>query len=319
MHEPQEVHYGESCVRDVATGQLRPSIPFSTNSPTLLYKHSGVKQFMNATALGTNQNDLVHDKGSLNHIIKNEKFFCSNQSAVVRLVTDEGYGSAFFVSPTILCTTRHCTAAQRESGTPMTICTSIQSSKGVDDVDHFLVTALVPDQDWYNFHHKTPRVFDIDPSVSSTSRELNYQCDVDFLLVQGYTHKGNYFTPMSTVHERDPIAVMGYPGVPNSTWLNDFGMKITAVSTAFCHFDQRAISPGNILAINERVLCHTASTLPGNSGGPIIPLEDSQKLLFCGIHTECWKGLTYNFGVSVTHPYFVKMYQQYVVPTLQQQ
>jgi hypothetical protein len=61
------------------------------------------------------------------------------------------------------------------------------------------------------------------------------------------------------------------------------GVKLGALQTAFRYFDQKSLHPGCILASNGRIFSHTASTLPGDSGGPVLLFDPLKPPTFCGV------------------------------------
>jgi len=78
-------------------------------------------------------------------------------------------------------------------------------------------------------------------------------------------------------------------------------------------FGSRHVAPGGLMGTNGRLLAHSASTLKGFSGGPIV---DPAGFYFGGVHIEGWKDVAWNLAVSVSHPIFRKAYDHFVVPSL---
>jgi len=120
-----------------------------------------------------------------------------------------------------------------------------------------------------------------------------------------------------------PIAVLGYPGRPSlkhreKNYYTRHNIGPSKIDQAFNHsFGCKHIACGVVQHVDEvfgRVFTATATTLPGSSGGPVVPLADPTS--FCGIHIEGWTDVNYNVAVSVHHPNFVVVYASFVVPAL---
>lgn len=82
-----------------------------------------------------------------------------------------------------------------------------------------------------------------------------------------------------------------------------------------------------MLAQNGRLIAHSASTLKGSSGGPLV---DPDTLMFVGIRMclrinyssnvwldiEGWADVNWNLAVDASHPAFINAYRQIVLPAL---
>jgi hypothetical protein len=116
------------------------------------------------------------------------------------------------------------------------------------------------------------------------------------------------------------------------------------LEATFQMFHVKHVAVGTVVGYDNvfnRLFTINATTLPGESGGPVVPLSDPTT--FCGIRMflsvvciiifflliafvcsiltlyvdiKGWPDANYNVSVSVHHPHFVVSYARYVVPHL---
>jgi len=161
-------------------------------------------------------------------------------------------------------------------------------------------------------------VIDHDPAEGSIA-----QCDFAFLQVIGYQSPVSSLAyDMRITHFNSyakDIAAIGYPGSYTTGNLQKESIKHLhlghpSILAAFGNeTGTKQIAPGEKMKDNGRILAHSASTLKGSSGSPIV---DPTNMHFVGIHIEIWDDVEWNLAISTRHPVFQRAYRQFVYPTL---
>lgn len=166
---------------------------------------------------------------------------------------------------------------------------------------------------------------DADPSQINIRRCAQTQCDFNFGQLQ-HPVDNQFLIPYSgDITPGMPIAAFGYPGLPPrkslaqraTSYYTIHKISPAQLEATFQMFHVKHVAVGTVVGydnIFNRLFTINATTLPGESGGPVVPLSDPTT--FCGIHIEGWPDANYNVSVSVHHPHFVVSYARYVVPHL---
>jgi len=238
----------------------------------------------------------------------------------VLIITNDGVktGSAFFVSPTVLCTAGHVGYANYPK-----LFTTARLASSVEQIKLEGGALIVNElgKDWVYAEKATEKlavrldrdpVCDHDPADGSIA-----QCDFAFLQVVDY--QSTVFLYPDFNNDAKAIAAIGYPGgYPESSLqkssLKHLHLSHSSILAAFGNeTGTKHIAPGKFLQDNGRILAHNASTLKGSSGSPIV---DPTNMHFVGIHIEGWDDVEWNLSVSTRHPVFQRAYRQFVYPTL---
>jgi len=277
----------ETLVIDSATGAYRPAFPIS-NAGALDHSHTGPFATQNDYVTVVNQAQIVitasHSVGSLD--------------------TDRTLGTAFYVSPTILCSARHNLFAPKTSKTvtgPRKFSTDCNAvNPAINTVVQLQDLDAIPDEAirgkfW-------DKIIDIDPLDTS-----NQVYPSDFVFLRAPIASAHYLLPQTQLPNY--VAVIGYPSdIPPGL----FKQVMTAFNS---ELGTKNACPASILRNDNRILAHNASTVKGVSGGPLVDVNTGH---FVGIHTtgSSEGDYTHNVAVSVLHPVFKLMYKELVLPTL---
>jgi len=212
-------------------------------------------------------------------------------------------GTAFYVSPTILCTARHNLFVKSDSVRAKgdllftTKCNFLNSKpdKIVVQLDYDEAIRKKVDDD----------LADKDPFKGGGMSRL-----IDFVFLRSSVESKHYLLPQANLPPY--VTTLGYPGETKHTpETTRFGFPIyEAFHGQFYH---KHASPGGIISSNGRVLAHSCSTNPGVSGGPVV---DPTTCRFVGVHTIGPVSMEHNLAYSVQHPVFKKLYRALVYPEL---
>jgi len=259
---------------------------------------------------------------SFNKVGQAADHFIAHRNVVgkVFVMDSQKAGTAFFVSPTILCSAGHVAYAPgpkkfttlRDAVTPDWL-----PRGNLYDVEEVGKAEIQQQKET----EKLAARLDLDPMRDETyyagvAPEHITQLDYGFLRVRDYQSPEYYF-PLFTSQEVD-VAVVSYPGSYDENSLerlaNLHHVGHPSIYHAFRNeMGRKHIAPGSIVRTNNRIVAHSASTLRGSSGGPLLV---AGSLGFVGIHIEGWDDVNYNLAVSVKHRAFQDAYNQFVVPTL---
>jgi len=280
-----------------------------------------------------NKDLIFHEKQSFEMLLAYQKELVPLSEAVVRTYSGAqfaGLGSAFWVSPTILATANHCV-----DGDVLVLPGEVYapSHKNFFPQQKFKATPLISHDELKKIieQHES-EYFDLALASKGIRRNLA-QADFQFLQVENYVYKGPFLRPYSGKIQTDQrICLVGYPAKPKLDWCTKYSVSFDELSSSFGDaWYTRTFSPGSILAAGPRVLCHTATSLKGCSGGPLVvlppnprPKEEGEDwpsavpfpFEFCGIHTEGWVDTNHNIAISTLDPSWITMYIKHVVPTL---
>lgn len=307
---PRESPFSEVFVIDAKAESITPSLPFL---PKGLVKLHASKFFVPGASGHYEAFKTVAD---------NEHQILPYFPAIgkVLIIDKDGVkaGTAFFVSPTVLCTAGHVGYANAPK-----LFTTARVASSVEQINleggAFPVDEL--GKDWVNTEKANERLalrLDRDPLVDHDPVDGSIaQCDFAFLQVVDY-QSPIFFYPEFNNEAKDIVAI-GYSGSYSETSLQKSSIKKLhlghpSILAAFGNeLGTKHVAPGGILANNGRILAHSASTLIGSSGGPIV---DPTNMHFVGIHIEGWDDVEWNLAVSTHHPLFQRAYRQFVYPTL---
>jgi len=315
MSEPEQPSpFSELFIVDSIAQDVVPSLPF--------YKHSlGIKHAFKFLVQGQSSHyesfiaARQNEKKILAHYTSVGKVFATIEGEV--LVKS---GSAFFVSPTVLCTAGHVGYIPQsvKSFTFARHAPSEESIQGQGDDSIYRVSEL--GTDWVQERRAEEILaarLDRDPLVDVIYPGIA-QCDFAFLRVHDYVSP-TFLFPSFNYEGVTNIVAIGYPGSYSDSALEKPSMKALhrgrpSISAAFANdMGSKHVGPGRILKDNGRILAHDASTLRGSSGGPIV---DHDTMQVVGIHIEGWKDVEWNVAVSTRHPVFQRAYREFVYPTL---
>jgi len=247
---------------------------------------------------------------------------------VGRIFTHDGRGTGFYVAPDIVASAYHVLSSDllvapffttHHMAPSRDIVIRRDRNEGTS-FDKLLIS--VEEHKWLCATDKKLFVNDADPSQKSIRRLANTQNDFNFAFTS--KHSPRFLTPYpGDIVPAMPVAVLGYPGLPAqktlaeraSSYYTIHKISPSKLETVFQLFNVKHIACGAVKDVDttfNRLVTITASTLPGESGAPVVPLADPTT--FCGIHIEGWPDANYNISVSVHHPNFVVQYVLHVVP-----
>ncbi|KAI8908289.1 hypothetical protein DFJ77DRAFT_513701 [Powellomyces hirtus] len=248
------------------------------------------------------------------------------------------HGTAFYVSPTIVQTARHNIQPMGNvSATRLKFRTSHNTSDSDSIAQGFKAFPIEPADDSSNLPQHLKHMIegqgthDIDPVDRSICK---FQDDFAFLrsnrscakvLVPGILQASDTF-----------VVIAGYPGAPknadavaaaSSTLANLrhdvdlYSEELTSMVTKLGRLfreDVLNISPGAVVQSGNRISTHDCTTLPGFSGGPVIPIAAPG--VFYGHHIAGTNASDagQNLFLASTHPSYVAHYREQILPDLRQ-
>ncbi|KAJ3012483.1 hypothetical protein HKX48_006262 [Thoreauomyces humboldtii] len=246
------------------------------------------------------------------------------------------HGTAFYVSPSILQTARHnIQPMENVSAARLQFRTSHNTSDSNALVRGFKASPIEAADDSANLpehlRHMLPAEGseDEDPVDHSACK---YQSDFAFLsssraclkvLVPGVPSSPTAF-----------IVAAGYPGAPRakdalaaassklSTLRHDVDLYANELTTMTAKLgrlfreDVLNVSPGSIVTPGQRISTHDCTTLPGYSGGPLIPIATPGVFIGHHIAGSLAVDADQNLFLAATHPAYVTHYRTHVLPSL---
>jgi hypothetical protein len=69
----ENISWSERAVKDIASGVIRPSVPFSLKGDSLVLDHGGVNSFIKTPAKISLKDDITHEGKSLQCIKENQE------------------------------------------------------------------------------------------------------------------------------------------------------------------------------------------------------------------------------------------------------
>jgi hypothetical protein len=221
-------------------------------------------------------------------------------------------GTAFFVSPSVLCTNRH-TFVQNSTWKLQKIvfdASTFSNGSGL----HLLPTAI-PLSD-LNMMGKLDG-FDRDPSGDQP--QLYYQSDFVFLKVDDPArHSPVWIPPQEEIEKGEPVAAVGYVDITDSQfrYSPESNPSISELKALFHGFNHMFAAPGLTLDMNDRVATFSFSIEHGCSGGPVVPLNPASEPTFIALATGSTPFTNSNFALRTAQKFFKEEYAKLVVPTL---
>eukprot|EP00727_Mastigamoeba_balamuthi_P011053 m51a1_g6570 hypothetical protein (388) ;mRNA; r:180463-181837 len=156
--------------------------------------------------------------------------------------------------------------------------------------------------------------------------------DLAFLRVPEGQDKGNgwFFLPRAEVDSSEPLGAIAYNAAPDARSLAladgldplDPADRLRALdakeqlSESAVVFHRRAVSPGPAGPSSARFLTYALTSLPGASGGAVVPLRSPRSLLAVHLGGCEDPACALSLGVRTAHPAFAAAYVQAVLPRL---